>query len=876
MPSVWPLRGRQAELHIIEDLLVHQDRRGVVLAGAAGVGKTRLAAEGLGSARSQGYATSWAIGTHAASDIPFGALAHLLPPESPAAVDRENALRFIGSAIVGRSTSGRYVLGVDDAHLLDDHSAALLLHLALTEQVFLILTVRTGEPAPDPVLQLWKNEICERLEIGPLSRDVTEELLEAALGSQVEGATGHRLWQVTRGNPLFLREVVLGALESGSLTQTDGLWRWMGAVASSPRLAEVLGSRLDGLNAREREVLEFVALAEPIEFELLASLTSAVALDRLDRRGLLEQSKREHRVVVRPSHPLYGEILRAEVSPTRAMTIHASLAEGLERFATGGPEDLLRAAAWRLAAGEVGDPAIMAEAAQLALSFFDFRLAERAARVATESGAGFETSHVLATALVAQGKFEEAEHLLSHLVAHAADDVQRTQASLTRANNLFWNLGREGESLLAIESAGDLVTDPVLQDDLTAGRAYLLFVAGHLEEAIDAGLAVLDHPTASDRAVVSAVGAAGEGLIYVGRPEAGLRLLDRHSVRTQAGLRFFPFGPVALVTYRTLVAMFSGRLRDGLQSAERAHDQAVEAGQDWVAAYTAGSVGMLLRAQGRVRGATRSLREAVVVLAESDVAGQRSAFMADLAYALALSGDCVTAEQTLSEAEAARVPGHRVADGWFTLPRTWISACRGEVSAAIAEALRTADLLASLGLRVQEAVALHDVARLGAARQIAERLRRLAGSCDGELVPTFARHATALVDRDAVVLEEVSSTFERMGFLLLAAEALADAARIHREIGSRRSAVAAAARARNLVGLCEGARTPGLVDIDEQLPLTRREREVATLAASGLSNQEIAERLVLSVRTVGNHLHNVYAKLAVTGRGELKGFLGRT
>jgi regulator of RNase E activity RraA len=57
---------------------------------------------------------------------------------------------------------------------------------------------------------------------------------------------------------------------------------------------------------------------------------------------------------------------------------------------------------------------------------------------------------------------------------------------------------------------------------------------------------------------------------------------------------------------------------------------------------------------------------------------------------------------------------------------------------------------------------------------------------------------------------------------------------------------------------------------DRPLPLTQRERLVATLAARGLTNSEIAERLVISVRTVGNHLHSVYAKLGVSGRRELE------
>jgi DNA-binding CsgD family transcriptional regulator len=870
--------GRREELDFIESLLTRRDGRGVILAGTAGVGKTRLAAEGLELAKSQGFATSFAIGTHAAASIPFGALAHLLPEQIPPASDRDNVLRFTANTVVERSASQRLVLCVDDAHLLDDHSAALLHHLALTTRALLLITVRTGEPAPDPLVLLWKDQVCERLELLPLSREETDELLEAALGSQVEGATGHRLWQLTRGNPLFLREVVLGALEAGSLVQTDGLWRLLGRVGLSPRLTEVLGFRIGGLEAAEREVLEFVALGEPIELDILESVTSAVALQRLERRGLLEQTRQERRIKVRPSHPLYGEILRAEVTPTRSSAIHQALAEALERSGMSSADDVLRIAAWRLAARQFGNPAVLAQAAQLALSLFDYRLAERAARAATEAGAGWETSHVLAMALVGQGKFEEAERLLARLVADAANDAQRTQAVVTRANNLFWDLGREDEAFEAVGAAEGVVTDPVLRDDLAAGRAYLLFVAGRLDAAIEIGLAVLDHQTASDRAVLSAVGAAGEGLIYVGRPLAGLQILDRNLDRARTALTYFAFGPVAVTTYRTLVSLFAGDLIEGVQRAERAHQDALEGDQDWVAAYTAGSSGMLLRAQGRVASATRSLKQAVVVLGESDVGGQRSAFMADLAYGLALLGDCVAAEETLSAAEAARVPGHRVAEGWFALPRIWIAACRGEVSAANAEALRVADLLGSLGLRAHEAMALHDVARLGDPRRIAERLSRLAESCDGRLIPAFARHATALMARDALALEEISRTFEQMGALLFAAEAAAEASRVHRDQGHRAKTLSAASRARTLADLCEGARTPALADIERPLPLTRREREVAALAARGLGNKQIAERLVVSVRTVGNHLHSVYAKLGVTGRDQLRmfpGLLGR-
>lgn len=71
-----------------------------------------------------------------------------------------------------------------------------------------------------------------------------------------------------------------------------------------------------------------------------------------------------------------------------------------------------------------------------------------------------------------------------------------------------------------------------------------------------------------------------------------------------------------------------------------------------------------------------------------------------------------------------------------------------------------------------------------------------------------------------------------------------------------------------MVSFCEGARTPALAHMTAT-PLTRREREIAVLAARGLTNKEIASVLVISVRTVDNHLSNAYSKLGITTRGEL-------
>jgi DNA-binding CsgD family transcriptional regulator len=110
--------------------------------------------------------------------------------------------------------------------------------------------------------------------------------------------------------------------------------------------------------------------------------------------------------------------------------------------------------------------------------------------------------------------------------------------------------------------------------------------------------------------------------------------------------------------------------------------------------------------------------------------------------------------------------------------------------------------------------------------------------------------------------------FEALGATLLAAEAASGAAAAFSRAGDRRAATAAQRRASALGAECEGAVTPGLVR-EAAVPLSGREREIAMLAAEGMTSKDIAERLYLSVRTVNNHLQHAYAKLGVSSRAGL-------
>ncbi|TQJ57112.1 LuxR family transcriptional regulator AbsR2 [Streptomyces sp. SLBN-115] len=150
----------------------------------------------------------------------------------------------------------------------------------------------------------------------------------------------------------------------------------------------------------------------------------------------------------------------------------------------------------------------------------------------------------------------------------------------------------------------------------------------------------------------------------------------------------------------------------------------------------------------------------------------------------------------------------------------------------------------------------YDAVRLGDPRHAVRLL-----PSDGCL----ARHARALADGDGPALDLVAAELEERGFLLFAAEAYAQAVRVHRDAGAARTA---RTRAVALARRCQGARTPALSGLVLG-ELTARQRQIVTLAAAGLSNRQIAERLTLSVRTVGNHLYGAYTRLGAGDRGAL-------
>src|SRR5262245_23173602 len=156
------LVGRVAELDRIALRLREQPPAAFVLAGAPGVGKTRLATEAARAAARNGFAIVTVAASGSASSIPLGPFAPLLTGGAQAP-NLFELLRQASAAVVERAGSdGQLLLVVDDAHLLDEGSAALVSQLVRGGTCSVVATVRSLSPAPDPVTALWKDGLAER------------------------------------------------------------------------------------------------------------------------------------------------------------------------------------------------------------------------------------------------------------------------------------------------------------------------------------------------------------------------------------------------------------------------------------------------------------------------------------------------------------------------------------------------------------------------------------------------------------------------------------------------------------------------------------------------------------------------------------------
>src|SRR3954465_8604933 len=290
--GVWPLVGRDEELALVDQLLL--DGRGAGAVAGPGTGKTRLVREATERAAADAVVER-VTATRSARVLPLAAMAALLPERAPDTTDKLELFRSVRRTLTARADGRPVVLSVDDAHLLDPASAALVHHLVTTDGVRPLIALRSGEPIEDAITAVWRDGAAERVDLQPLGPDDVGQLLGRVLGGEVESATAWRLWKVAGGNPLYLHELVTEATRVGTLSVTGGVWRWHGGVTVGARLRELVEHRLHGLDEHERSVIALLAVGELVESGIVEALCDADAVATLQNRGFVVSEDRDHR-----------------------------------------------------------------------------------------------------------------------------------------------------------------------------------------------------------------------------------------------------------------------------------------------------------------------------------------------------------------------------------------------------------------------------------------------------------------------------------------------------------------------------------------------------------------------------------------------------
>jgi tetratricopeptide (TPR) repeat protein len=727
----WPFTGRDAELRLVAEALSGASAGGVVMAGPAGVGKTRLATEASELARSQGCAVEWVRASRSARTIPLGAFAPLLPAGDRPLPEGVEQLARARQALAERAAGRRLVLCVDDGQLLDDASAALVHQLVAAGETFALVSVRRDELGPDALRALWKDELCELLELEQLSRGAVGALLDAALDGPVDGTSVNALWELTRGNALFLRELVRYGRDRGLLAHDAGVWRWRGRLEVGTRLTQLVDLHVDDAGASGRRVLELMAVGAPLEIGLLEHGEPA-ALEALERGELVQRRTDGRRRFADLAHPLHGEAVRARMTPTRVEAIHARLADAVEARGGRRSGDLLRIAVWRLEAGATGDAGLFARAAEHALAAPDVQLAERLARAAVQAGGGFAARLTLARALAGAGRGADAQRLLAELAARVGDDRERAAVALASARNLFWALDRADEADAALREAAQLVGDDALRHELTAQRVRLEAARGRPRAALAAAQPLLHDGSVHERARMTVALGAIEALFSSGRTGEAVALADHWLPVARRRREELPHAEVVLLGMRAMALRLAGRLVEATAASEANYALFLPRRSAAGTAVEANSLGLIWLARGRVQTALRFCRESAALLRDGDGAGMLAFALASVAQAAAQAGEPEAARAALAEME--RTPlGHKGFAGELELARAWTAAASGELSRAREHARGAAALARERGQHAYAARAMHELCRLGDPAAAAPELARLAGASPDDL-----------------------------------------------------------------------------------------------------------------------------------------------
>ncbi|MGO9902868.1 MAG: helix-turn-helix transcriptional regulator [Solirubrobacteraceae bacterium] len=914
---------REVELRRVDRLLdqaCHQVGTVVAVEGAAGIGKSELLAAVRARSGERGFGVLRARGSEFEAQIAFGVARQLFEPllRTASAVQRRRLLQGVArvgaralgvaageppadpfAAIHGlywlcanRAQHGPLVMVVDDLQWADDPSLAWLGYLARrTPDLALLLVVglRSGDPGGErgELEQLVGEDRVERIALGPLSAAAVGAIVRARFAEDADESFCAACWELTGGNPLFVRELLAAARGEG-LPARGGSVSALHLIAPAAVGPSVL-ARLGRLGAEAVALARSVAVlgvgAEVVAAAELAGLDPAVAEVTADRLAAAQIF-----VSARPLeffHPLIGAAVREDMAPGARRLAHRRAATIVDR--EGSPA---RVAAHLLACGPAGDGWVVQRLRDAAADALDRGAPEIAAsyarRALSEPPAADDRAALLlmlGTAEWRAGQPDAITHL-EQALATAGSDPGTVFGVLTVLAPAYVARDQAERSVDVLERAATALGEK-------DGWLALTF------EASIVGVGMVNERTAP-AALHRAEALRSRFSALVDPPVYVLAVLANHAARAnhaaealelaRRALACKPYPPPlelcnVLIVTLTLVERYDAaqRLYEDLLAAARRRGAMQEMiGISVSRASASFDFGALADAEAdarwaleRAEGVRRmhAVSQLILVLIEHDALDQ--------------------AEDVLAEVADPR------ASGSVEMVRVlWASgelhAAQGRLQDALGEFLECGQRCARLGIVAPSAARWRgEAALIHAALGNAEEARRLAGE-QLELARAFGRpralgvslRACGLVEGGEAGLElltEAVQTLERSHGRLDLARALTDHGGALRRAGRRVQARTELGRGLDLAHhlgarriakqareelIAAGAK-PRRDAITGRDALTAGELRVARLAAEGMTNREIAQALFITTRTAKVHLNRVYRKLEITRRGQL-------
>ena len=832
---------------------------GIALTGRAGVGKSRVAWEAVERATAQGWSVRTIPATATSQHVPLGACARWTDDVGGGAAA---LVRRVGEAMVAGTVANRLLLVVDDAHLLDDLSVLVVQHLVASGTAKVVMTLRTGESMPAALSALVKDGHVLWREVVALSREQMGAVLAAAFAAPPDLRCGDRFWELTEGNALFVRQLAEQETEAGRLAVANGVLRWGGNVAVSGSLTEVVESQVGALRAPVLEVIDTIAVAEPLEWRCLALLAEQDAIEEAEHRGLIRITGDEIYV----GHPLFAEIRRARCGSARLARLRGQVAVAMGEGGSAAVA-VKRGLLW-LESDLPVRPELLVSAGSAANSLLDFDLAERLFAAAAEAGVGLRAHVSRAWTLFMMGDGVAAGNVLASTPDQGEVGPGFRNEVVLRASTALWAERAPQKAWQIVEEALGTETGE-RRAQILVFRANQLALAGRTLEVLQTLEQVEDReldPYGTAMACIAACMAHGE-LGQLDQVAATVAVSARALEATTEGAHLH--GPLTEVHASALAA--SGRIADAVAIAQRftrsRHGDA--AAMRHVAQQI---LGMAHLAAGDLRAALDHLPTAADpscwIGRGFHAANSFPRFELMRAQALARVGEVDSAARALETARECRPPAYHYYDSADLIAEAWIAAARSRFGDARSLALAAADFARDHHQWAREVWCLQMAVQFDGT-DAAARLTELAEQVGTVRATVAARYAVALSSDDATGLDAVSQLWESMGDRLAAADAAAQSATSHRRAGRVGSATTAAGRARRLAVLCGGATSPAIVTAEFVAPFTNREREIVVLVAQGLTNRQIADIESLSVRTVESHIYRASSKAGVTGRAGL-------